>query len=148
MRQLDCSIDGDKRFCSLTAKVMLFGELYSIESHLILCERFGKKTHKSRKNRIHKTPTHISIQGREYVISYLEAFRKLLWCKYLGENPKLVEYAKQFTHFYDSTNQFNADIIERYVKQGKGSVLDDCVELALLMLNIPDYSLKLVEVGR
>ena len=64
-------------------------------------------------------------------------FYKLLWVKYLDDNPELVEYAKTYDDFHDmfkgkSTN-CQADVIKQYIKQGKNSIIEECEEFRILL---------------
>lgn len=63
---------------------------------------------------------------------------KLLWCKYLDENPELVKYASGFEDFTDefkgkSTVNSQADVIKQYIKEGRKSIIDECRELIELI---------------
>jgi hypothetical protein len=135
---LECSSKGDKRYSALYAKVKVFGKLDSIENHYQLCKRFGDIKPQTWKDAKGKQPTHIHINGKDYDVKFLSMFYKLLWLKYLNQNPELVEYAKQFDDFHDifkgrNTVNCQADVIRQYIKDGKESVIKGCKELIELL---------------
>lgn len=133
MRVLECSSKGDKRFSAFYAKVKAFGKYDSIENHYQLSKRFGDFTPTHWKDAKGKTPTHIELNGVDYELELLSQWYKLLWVKYLDQNSQLVEYAAEFDEFNDifkgKSINCQADVIRQYVKQGRESVIDDCIEL-------------------
>lgn len=124
MKILECSSRGDKRFSSFYAYVDFLGEYDSIEHHYQNCKRDynGNKVGKGVK--VH----HIIINNKQLSSSYLSAFYKLLWIKYLDKHQELVTYAKQYDDSNDMfkgphTMNCQADVIRSYVKEGRESLL-------------------------
>lgn len=130
MKILECSSKGDKRFSAFYANVSVFGRNTNIERHYQSSKRFIDKTIIKAKG---KTPDYIVLDGFIFDIKYLTPFYKLLWCKYLDENPDLVEYAKQFDDYNDifkgKSINCQADVIRQYIKQGRGSIMTECKDL-------------------
>ncbi|GMX64532.1 hypothetical protein Elgi_38010 [Paenibacillus elgii] len=64
---------------------------------------------------------------------YLSQWYKMLWVKYLDDNPELVEYAKGFDDFNDifkgKSLNCQADVIRQYIKQGRESLVEEYQEL-------------------
>lgn len=111
-----------------------WGKYDSIENHYQLCKRFGEEVPKTWRDAKGKQPTHIHLNGRDYDLKYLTQWYKLLWLRYLDLNPKLVEFASEFDEFNDifkGKNSLNcqADVIRQYIKKGRESVKNDCMEL-------------------
>lgn len=133
MKVLECSSKGDKRFSAFYAKVSAFGSFNSIENHYQLSKRFGDFTPLNWKDAKGKTPTHIELNGKQYELELLSQWYKLLWLRYLDNNPSLVEYASQFDEYNDifkgKSINCQADVVRQYIKQGRQSILDDCEEL-------------------
>lgn len=133
MKILECSSKGDKRFSAFYAKVTAFGRFDSIESHYQLSKRFGEFVPLSWSDAKGKSPTHIELNGRCYNLEMLSQWYKLLWVRYLDNNPQLVEYASQFDEFNDifkgKSINCQADVVRQYVKKGRESVINDCLEL-------------------
>ena len=135
---LECSSKGDKRFSAFYAKVKIYNRYDSIENHYQLCKRFGDIIPKTWRDAKGKKPSHINIDGKDYDVKYLSMFYKLLWVKYLNNNPNLIEYAKQYDEFNDifkGKNSLNcqADVIRQYIKEGKQSILNECAELIAML---------------
>ncbi|WP_440446624.1 DarT1-associated NADAR antitoxin family protein [Paenibacillus elgii] len=130
---LECSSKGDKRFSAFYAKVVAWNKLDSIENHYQLCKRFGEFKPSSWKGAKGKQPTHIELNGKQYDLMYLSQWYKMLWVKYLDDNPELVEYAKGFDDFNDifkgKSLNCQADVIRQYIKQGRESLVEEYQEL-------------------
>lgn len=126
---LQCDSSGDKRFSAKFAKIEVYDKLDTIERHYQLCKRFGNKIPQNDYEFKGKSPTHIEINGIELDKSFLSAYYKLLWVKYLDANPNLVSYAKNFDYFVDKFRgksvNCQADIIKQYVKEGRSSIMND-----------------------
>lgn len=140
MNILECSSKGDKRFSAFYAKIKAFGKMDSIENHYQLCKRFGNFVPKNWKDAKGKVPTHIVLNKMELDVSYLQMWYELLWLKYLDSNSNLVSYASQFDDFNDmfkSKKSINcqADIIRKYVKNGRDVILSDCDKLIQKLKN-------------
>ena len=124
MKYLECSSKGDKRFSAFYAKVDCYGVIDSIENIYQSVKRngLGEKVGKGKK------VEYISINGHILDPKFLTPFYKLLWCKYLDNNPELVEYAKDFDVFTDMFRgkciNCQADVIRDYVKKGRRYILD------------------------
>ncbi len=73
------------------------------------------------------------LNGRELDCKYLTPYYKLLWCKYLDENPDLVEYASKFDDYNDifkgKSINCQADVVRQYIKEGRETILEECREL-------------------
>ncbi|WP_429909438.1 DarT1-associated NADAR antitoxin family protein [Geobacillus thermodenitrificans] len=140
---LECSSKGDKRFSAFYAKVNVWGKYDSIENHYQLCKRFGNEVPKTWRDAKGRQPTYIELKGKVFDTKYLTYWYKLLWLKYLDENPHLVEYAKQFDDFSDmfkgkNTINCQADVIRQYVKEGRESIINECKELIDLLKKARD----------
>lgn len=136
--KLECSSKGDKRFSAFNAKVSVNDNWDSIENHYQLSKRFGNSPPPNHWRECKgKKPTHFVINNIEYDIKYFSCFYKLLWVKYLDDNPDLVEYAKQYDEFTDmfrgKSLNCQADVISQYVKEGRQSILDECEEFIKLL---------------
>ena len=137
---LECSSKGDKRFSAFYAKIDVYGDYDSIENHYQLSKRFGNEAPSSWKDAKGKTPTHFHLKGFDVDINLLSQFYKVMWVKYLDEHQELVEYASQFDDFNDmfkgkSTN-CQADVVKQYVKEGRKSIFDECIEFIEIMKDI------------
>lgn len=135
---LECSSIGDPRYSALFAPVEVFGKLSFIEDHYQLSKRFGEEAPpKTRWEGKGQTPTHFVIRGKRYNIKYFSMWYKLLWVKYLDQNPHLIEYAKQFEgfndHFKGSSVNCQADVIRQYIKGGRASIMNGCAEFLVLL---------------
>ncbi|MED0738794.1 DUF6977 family protein [Aneurinibacillus thermoaerophilus] len=137
MKVLECSSAGDKRFSAFYASVNAFGKNASIEEHYQLSKRFGERVPRTIKEAKGKKPTHIELNGKSYPLEFLSQWYKLLWLKYLDCHPDLVKYASQFDIFTDKFRgkavNCQADVIKQYVKNGRDSLLEECIELIELM---------------
>lgn len=138
IKVLECSSKGDKRYSAFYARVKVFGKYDSIENHYQLCKRFGEIVPQSWRDAKGKIPTHICIKGRDLDVRYLTMFYKMLWTKYLDNNPELVEYASTYDEFNDifkgkKSLNCQADVIRQYIKQGKTSILEECKEFIELL---------------
>jgi len=153
---LECSSKGDKRFSALFAKVKVFDVFDSIETHYQLCKLFAnekgdmvsasnwKEVKEWQKNGL--KPVKIKIQDIILPIDYLTSYYKLLWVKYLDANKGLVQYANQFDDFNDmfkgkATMNCQADVVRQYVKEGRGSILQECQPL-INLLNKKTYVME------
>lgn len=119
----------------------MWGKYDSIENHYQLCKRFGNEVPKTWRDAKGRQPTHIELKGKVFDTKYLTYWYKLLWLKYLDENPHLVEYAKQFDDFSDmfkgkNTINCQADVIRQYVKEGRESIINECRELIDLLKSV------------
>lgn len=138
MNNLECSSKGDKRFSAFYAELRVFNKYRSIENHYQLSKRIGDFIPETWKDVKGKTPTHIHIDGFDYDVKYTEAWYELLWVKFLDQNPELVEHANQFDTFSDMFKSkkaivCQADTIEKYVKEGRQSILEKHKEFIRLM---------------
>ena len=135
---LQCDSNGDKRFSAFNARLEVFGKYDSIENHYQLCKRFDNQKPKHWTNAKGKTPTHIEINNHKLETRFLTQYYKLLWLRYLDENKELAEYAKKFDKFVDTFRgksiNCQADVIEQYVKQGRESIIKECIELYKMMI--------------
>lgn len=139
-KTLECSSKGDSRFSALYATVDVYGESRTIEAHYQFSKRFDDpngdnffipvdiSSAKGRK------PTCFIVGGFLYPLEFLSMWYKLLWLKYLDAHPELVEYAFQYDDFSDmfkgkSTRNCQADVIRQYVKEGRQSIIDECLPL-------------------
>jgi len=134
MKVLECSSNGDIRFSAFGAKVEVFGKLDTIENHYQLSKRFISNTGevmvpKTWKDAKGKKVDYFIVGNKEYEPKYLSAFYNLLWVKYLDNNLELVEYAKGFDDFSDMFKgkavNCQADIIKKYIKEGRKSIMKD-----------------------
>jgi hypothetical protein len=139
LKTLHCDSGGDKRYSAFCARITVFGIEDSIENHYQLCKRFGNTKPKTWRDAKGKTPTHIEINGHKFEVRFLSQYYKLLWLRYLDENPKLVEYANQFDKFVDKFKgksiNCQADVIKQYIKQGRSSIIKECIELFKILLS-------------
>jgi hypothetical protein len=125
MKVLECSSRGDKRFSAFYAKIRFYGSYDSIENHYqgVKRDSDGKIAGKG------KAVDHININGRTLDVKYLTPLYTMMWIKYLDEHPELVEYAKQFDDFNDMFRgkciNCQADVIRKYVKDGRKSLIAD-----------------------
>lgn len=133
MKILECSSKGDKRFSAFYAKIEVYNKLDSIENHYQLCKRFGDKIPKNWCETKGKTPTHICINNKKLDVKFLTQYYYLLWCKYLDNNPGLVKIAKEYDNFNDmfrgKSVNCQADVIKKYIKDGRGEIIKECKEL-------------------
>lgn len=139
-KNLECSSKGDKRFSAMYAKVSFNGEIDSIEN-IYQSVKYKKPSGKrldpyipcKKGEKVDK----IIINGISLDPKYLTPFYNLLWIKYLDSNPELVEYAKGFDTFSDmfrgKSINCQADVIERYVKEGREGMLSEAQEFINLI---------------
>lgn len=145
-KTLECSSAGDQRFSAFYARVHIpFNKVHkhakntkSIEEWYQLAKRFGQKKPFQVSDAKGKVPTHLVINGKRYPAHYLTQWYKLLWLKYLDDNPDLVKFASQFDKFTDKfrgrrTSNCQADVIQQYVQKGRQSIIDECEYLLDLM---------------
>lgn len=139
---LECSRAGDTRFSAFVASVTLTiggrTKTQEIEKWYQLSKRFGKTKPRTIAEAKGKSPTHIVIGGQRYQYYLLTQWYKLLWLKYLDDNPKLVKIASRYDVFTDKfkgkrTVNCQADVIAQYVKQGRDSIIQECLPLLHLM---------------
>ena len=134
-KTLECSSKGDTRFSAFSAKVKVFGKEDSIENHYQLSKRFlvggfevRPQTFRDAKG---KAPDFFSVGEMNFPTDMLGQWYKMLWLKYLDEHPELVAYAKGFDEFTDMFRgkaiNCQADAIRQYVKEGRESILRDCL---------------------
>ena len=126
MKILECSSKGDKRFSAFYAKISFFGRIDSIEN---IYQSVKRDTNDKIPGKGRKV-SHIEIQGYKLDTKYLTPLYKMLWVKYLDENPNLVTYASLFDDFSDmfkgkNTINCQADVIRQYVKQGRNSIMNE-----------------------
>lgn len=138
MKVLECSSKGDKRFSAFYAKVSVFGKIDSIESHYQSVKyKFDDKKY-AKPCRKGERVDYLIINGKGLHARFLTPYYKLLWVKYLDNNPELVEYAKQFDSFNDMFKgraiNCQADVIREYVKQGREIIMND--PLVIEFINI------------
>lgn len=125
MKVLECSSRGDKRFSAFYAKIRFYGSYDSIENHYQSVKRdaAGRKVSKG------QPVDHIHIYGRTLNAKYLTPLYTIMWIKYLDEHPELVEYAQGFDEFNDMFRgkciNCQADVIRKYVKDGRRSLMAD-----------------------
>lgn len=135
---LECSSIGDPRFSAKFAIVTVFGVKSFIEEHYQLSKRFGDEPAPEKAwHAKGKEPTHFVVNGTVFPKELLSSWYKLLWVKYLDENPDLVQYAAQFDdftdHFRGKSINCQADAIKQYVQKGRRDVMSECAELLRLM---------------
>ena len=125
MKVLECSSRGDKRFSAFYAKISFYGSYDSIENHYQSVKRnaAGRKVSKG------QPVDHIHINGRMLDAKYLTPLYTMMWIKYLDKHPELVEYAQSFDEFTDMFRgkciNCQADVIRKYVKNGRRSLMAD-----------------------
>ena len=128
MKNLECSSKGDKRFSAFYAKVSVFGKVDSIENHYQNCKRkvINGCVYKCKKG---ERVDFMVLANKKLDVKYLTPYYKLLWCKYLDENPDLVKYAEGFNKFSDMFRgrsiNCQADVIRDYVLYGREYVLNE-----------------------
>jgi hypothetical protein len=116
LKVLECSSKGDKRFSSFYAKVSIFGKFDSIENHYQRCKRDANGNIVGKG----KPVDHIWLYNGSLGVSFLTQFYRLLWIKYLDENPKLVEVLRGYDDYHDMFKgravNCQADVIRDYVR--------------------------------
>lgn len=134
VKVLECSSAGDKAFSAFYACVEVYGINDTIENHYQLSKRFGNFAPIAARAAKGKQPTHFVVNDFTYSLDMLSMWYKLLWMKYLDKNPMLVDYASQYDDFTDmykgkNTRNCQADVIRQYIKEGRQSIVDDCLPL-------------------
>lgn len=137
---LECSSKGCRYFSAFYAVVDVFGKVGSIEKHYQESKLFevdGKIEHLDMKQAKGKKPVAIHIEDKVFQPKYLTAFYKLLWLKYLDNNPSLVEFAQQFNDYNDMFKGHSincqADVIRQYCKDGKRSIIQECMQFIKIL---------------
>jgi len=129
VRILECSSQGDFRFSAFHAEVTIFGRTTNIERHY----QSAKRTYVKRKKMKGVEPDYIELGGYKFASRFNSQWYSLLWLIYLDRNPYLVEFASEYDKFTDAFrgNSLNcqADVVEKYVKQGRNVLYEDCKEL-------------------
>jgi len=143
MKVLECSSKGDRRFSAMHARVTVFGIDDTIENHYQGCKRF-KSTPRRAKG---QKPDFIMLSGIKLDIRFLTPWYKLLWIKYLDNNPELVAYAKEFDDYSDmfkgkQTVNCQADVIREYIRD-KTALAGSCKELLNILQEKRDYEMYL-----
>lgn len=133
---LECSSKGDKRFSAFYAYVEVYGRNTNIERHYQSSKKFYDANIKKAKG---LQPDYMEINEKQIDTKYLTAWYKLLWLKYLDQNPILVKYASEFDEFNDvfkSKKSINcqADVIRQYIKEGRQSIIQEPDVIALLKI--------------
>lgn len=132
VKTLNCSGQGDKRYSAFHATVEVFGKKDKIENHYQLAKRFGDHVPANWREAKGRKPTHIEVGGMTFPVEMLSQWYASLWLKYLDQHPKLIAHAKNFDVFIDPfakkgcNNQ--AEVIEKYVKQGRNALYEECRE--------------------
>jgi len=144
---LECSSKGDKRFSAMYAKVNAFGVMDTIENHYQQSKRnaTGQPVKKG------QPVDHVVLNRRQFSAEMLTQWYRLLWIKYLSQNPDLIEYASQFDEFTDmfrgkNTINCQADVIRDYVTDRAGliqSVSELTAELKSIERTIKIFSQKI-----
>ncbi|MDF2879648.1 MAG: hypothetical protein K0R54_205 [Clostridiaceae bacterium] len=143
MKTLECSLLGDKNFSSHYAKVKVSGIVDTIERHYQLCKRFvteeGIFAPQKEEYSYGKEPDFFIINEIEFPKEYLHYFYTMLWVKYFSSNPDLISYASNYKYFSDASNEdelnIKLDIIEKYVKKGRSSLIEDCEPFLKVLRN-------------
>jgi uncharacterized phage-like protein YoqJ len=138
MKILECSSAGDKRFSAFGARVSAFGVIRSIEEHYQSSKTIDGASPRFTGYIKGKPVNGCRINGVDLEPRFLTQWYKLLWVKYLDNNPELVAYAKTFDDFSDKFKgkaiNCQADVIRQYVKQGRDSIMNECKELNDILL--------------
>lgn len=136
-KTLHCYFKGDKRFSAFGAEIKFLGKEEKIEIIYQMSKRFGNFKPLHWRDAKGRTPTHFQIENVDFDVGYLSSFYTLLWIMYLDKNPHLVEYAKSFDEFYDKyrgkSKNCQADIIRKYVKEGRETLIKDIVEFVIIL---------------
>jgi hypothetical protein len=146
MKILECSSIGDKRFSALYAKVKAFNKVDTIENHYQLAKVFDghyQGSHwsdiKGKKSKVKEmTLTGIRLNGIDYNLKFLSQWYSLLWLRFLDKRPEHVKFLSQFDDFSDvfkgkGTENCQADVIRKYIKQGRESIIEECKELISIL---------------
>jgi len=141
MKNLECSSKGDKRFSAFYAKVKVNNKISSIEeiyqlSKIQIVNGVIKCFYNIKDVKGKKVDGFV-VNGKIYEAKYLTQWYNLLWVKYLDNNKDLVKYASEFDSFSDMFRgkaiNCQADVIEKYVKEGREVVIKECKKLLDLM---------------
>ena len=138
LMNLECSSKGDKRFSAFYAKAIVSGKVDSIENHY-QSVKFKKGVHLKalcipckKGEKVDK----MIFGGKVLEPKYLTPYYTLLWIKYLDANPELVAYAKTFDTYSDMFKgkaiNCQADIVRKYCKDGRISLMKECAEFLKL----------------
>lgn len=131
---LECSSAGDKRFSACYAAINWFGKRQTIEKIYQSSKRFAvnkdvfiPKTIKDAKG---KKPSHFVVNGQMFSTKHLTSFYQMLWAAYFKENPRLLDYIRQFDTFSDKFKgksvNCQADVIALIAQDGIKKVIDLC----------------------
>jgi len=136
IRILECSIQGDTRFSPQYAKVHIFHDYDTIENLYLKCQ----KTKDNKQSVIGDIPHHLVIYFMYFDKKHLNSYLKLMWIKYLDENPHLVQVLKDYDEYSDMFDgvfiqDSQADILRKYIKNGKDSLLEECKDFLKLIKN-------------
>ena len=115
---LECSIRGDRRFCSLFATVKINGKERSIEEWF----QDAKRTADGRKAGKGKPFDYIvdPFTGDKLPGSEAQWMYRGLWITYFAKNPELVKYAEQFDEFTNRFNKYRDPKSEADLPRGPG----------------------------
>ena len=115
---LECSIRGDRRFCSLFATVKINGKERSIEEWF----QDAKRTADGRKAGKGKPFDYIvdPFTGDKLPGSEAQWMYRGLWITYFAKNPELVKYAEQFDEFTNRFNKYRDSKSEADLPRGPG----------------------------
>lgn len=110
------------------------GDYDTIENHYSKCQ----KTFKNKQVAINEEPHHLVIHFMYIDKKYLNSFLKYMWVKYLDENPNLIEVLKDYDKYTDMfngvlTEDSQADILKRYIDNGKEELLNECKDFLNLL---------------
>lgn len=138
---LEVSSRGDKRFSALYAKINFGGSTQSIEDIYQGAKRFeGEQL--SWKKAKGKTPSSVTINGKELAPKYLSQFYDLLWLKYFSQNPDLLHYARKFDDYNDMFKGKSINTQEKTIRrisnEGMQKVFNDSSELVEILKDSPD----------
>lgn len=146
--ELECSSDGDINFSAFGARVEVYGVEDTIEYHYQTAKMipkldafdnvvFDNVTEEPilvpAKNVVQGkgfNPSKIKIGGLVLDGEFKTQWYKLLWVKYLDQNPELVAYLNNFDKFTDryakAGGVSQAAVIYQYIKKGRESIMEDC----------------------
>lgn len=150
--ELECSTAGDAQFSAFNAYISVYGTVANIEYHYQTSKMFRKmgtdgnyirdpytgdfvleqvSTWKDAKGR---KPEKIKIGELILDKSFLSQWYKLLWLKYLDENPLLADYLQNFHSFTDKFSKSTSlnsqsDVLAQYAFEGRNSLMKDCETL-------------------
>ena len=126
MRILECSSKGFKPLSAYYAKISFYGKVDSIENIYQSVKRDSNNNKPGKGRKV----DHIEIQGHKLDVKYLTPLYKMLWVKYLDNNPELVKIASAYDDYNDMfkgryTVNCQADVIRQYIKQGRKSIMSE-----------------------